>query len=56
MRDYIFADKFEPVNRDPNATLAQVKQNADSSIVHNVMFYGGIGMYLPAKFQYKSPR
>src|SRR6266700_1437716 len=56
VRDYIFADKFEPVNRDPNATLAQVKQNADSSIVHNVMFYGGIGMYLPAKFQYKSPR
>jgi len=56
VRDYIFADKFEARGRTPDQTLAQAKQAADSSIVHNVMFYGGVGMYLPAKFQYKSPR
>jgi hypothetical protein len=33
-----------------------VKSQAESKIVQNVMFYAGVGMYLPAKFQYKSPR
>jgi outer membrane beta-barrel protein len=56
LRDYVFADKFEPAVHDPNATVAQLKANADSKFVQNVMVYAGIGMYLPTKFQYKSPR
>jgi outer membrane beta-barrel protein len=55
-RDYIMADKFEPVGRRADQTVAELKANADSKLVHNVMFYAGVGMYLPAKFQYKSPR
>jgi len=55
-RDYIMADKFEPTSRTSDMTLAQVKANADSKLVQNVMFYAGVGMYLPARFQYKSPR
>lgn len=56
VRDYIMADKFEPTSRTSTMTVAQVKANADSKLVQNVMFYAGVGMYLPARFQYKSPR
>jgi outer membrane beta-barrel protein len=56
IRDYVFADKFEPQTRDPAAPVATVKANADSQLVNNVMAYVGIGMYLPTKFQYKAPR
>ena len=55
-RDYILPDKFEPVNRMPMEAVDAVKARADSKLVQNVMFYAGVGMYLPAKFQYKSPR
>ncbi len=55
-RDYIMADKFEPTTRNPNDSVDMVKSQAESKIVQNVMFYAGVGMYLPAKFQYKSPR
>lgn len=55
-RDYIMPDKFEPTDRMPGETVAALKARADSKLVQNVMFYAGIGMYLPAKFQYKSPR
>ena len=56
LRDYIFPDKFEPENRDPTATIEQVKAAASSALVNNVMLYAGIGVYLPMGFQYKSPR
>jgi outer membrane beta-barrel protein len=55
-RDYIMPDKFEPLNRMPTQSVDAVKAQADSKLVQNVMFYAGVGMYLPAKFQYKSPR
>ena len=55
-RDYIMADKFEPTSRTSAMPLDQVKAAADSKLVQNVMFYAGVGMYLPARFQYKSPR
>jgi len=56
LRDYGFLDRFEPTNRDPAASLATVKGQADSKLVQNVMAYVGIGMYLPTKFTYKAPR
>jgi outer membrane beta-barrel protein len=56
LRDYVLPDKFERVNRPMNSPAAVEKAQADSKIVQNVMFYAGVGMYLPAKFQYKSPR
>lgn len=56
VRDYIVLDKFEPLDRAAGQPIAQVKANADGKMVHNVMFYVGVGIYLPTKFQYKTPR
>lgn len=55
-RDYIVLDKFEPTNRTAGQPIADVKANAEGKMVHNVMFYVGVGLYLPTKFQYKTPR
>lgn len=58
VRDYIFIDKFEPTNRDvmTNATAAQAKANADSSIINNVMFQIGFSFWLPTSFEYTTFR
>jgi outer membrane beta-barrel protein len=55
LRDYILPDKFEPLP-DPYTDPATAKANADSALVNNLMFYAGVGIYLPTKFSYKSPR
>jgi outer membrane beta-barrel protein len=56
VRDYFFADKFEANDRSRTQTVAEAKAAASTQFVQNVMFYAGVGMYLPTKFQYKSPR
>jgi outer membrane beta-barrel protein len=58
LRDYIFPDKFEPADRaaNPQWTTADAQNNASTAWVNNVMFYAGVGIYLPAKFTYKTPR
>jgi outer membrane beta-barrel protein len=59
LRDYLFTDLYEPTQRGSNPALndpAVAKANADSALVNNVMFYGGVGIYLPTKFSYKTPR
>jgi len=33
----------------------EAKDNADSKLVQNLMFYAGIGIYFPMKFTYKTP-
>lgn len=64
-RDYILLDKYEPADRgevdaaNPNGKYidaASAKANADGAMVHNIMFYVGLGVYLPTKFQYKTAR
>ncbi|MES1204722.1 MAG: outer membrane beta-barrel domain-containing protein [Pseudomonadota bacterium] len=63
-RDYILLDKYEPALRGVPDTMGNpqfvdavsAKANADGQMVHNVMFYVGLGIYLPTKFQYKTPR
>jgi outer membrane beta-barrel protein len=59
LRDYLVPDKFEPI-RDPAAapptSAAQYKTLAQSELVQNVLFYVGVGLYLPTKFTYKTPR
>jgi hypothetical protein len=32
------------------------KQAADNALVNNFIAYIGVGMYLPTKFTYKTPR
>ena len=51
------------VRADPDPPAAgahdpadQAKASADSALVNNVMFYAGVGIYLPTKFTYKTPR
>ena len=39
-----------------NWSAALAKQHADGQLVHNVLLYAGIGLYLPTRFQYKTPR
>ena len=55
-RDYLLLDRFEPTNRTSDQDLATVQANADKALVHNIMFYAGVGIYLPTKFEYKTPR
>lgn len=58
VRDYLFLDKFEPVNRDVgmNATAEQAKENADSQLINNVMFQIGVSFWLPTSFEYTTFR
>jgi outer membrane beta-barrel protein len=56
VRDYIVLDKFEPTNRTAGQPIATVKANAEGKMVNNIMFYLGVGFFLPTKFQYKTPR
>ena len=70
LRDYIFIDKFEPLNRhmywpegtDPSSDppqkmdLETAKRNAKSSLTNNIMVFVSVGFYLPPSFQYKYPR
>jgi outer membrane beta-barrel protein len=55
-RDYLVLDKFENANRPQGQSGADAKAAAEGKMVHNVMFYVGIGVYLPTKFQYRTPR
>lgn len=59
LRDYLVPDKFEPLGDGAAkgiTTSAQAKAQAQSELVQNVLFYVGVGLYLPTKFQYKTPR
>ncbi len=58
IRDYIFLDKFEPVDRSDtmNATASQAQANADSSLINNIMFQIGISFWVPTSFEYTTFR
>jgi len=57
-RDYLILDKFEPLTRTKEvySTAAEAQSHADGKMVNNLMFYVGLGVYLPTSFQYKTPR
>jgi outer membrane beta-barrel protein len=57
-RDYIILDKYEPLNRSKSmyASASEAKAHADGKLVNNIMFYIGVGVFLPTGFQYKTPR
>jgi len=60
LRDYLIIDRLEPLpptDGSPEcATSAACKAAADSALVNNFIAYIGVGMYLPTKFTYKTPR
>ncbi len=55
IRDYVFVDNFESVNRtEPSGSIA--KENADSSLVNNIMFQTGVSFWFPMSFEYTTFR
>lgn len=58
IRDYVIPDKFEPLSRSATmyASASDAQGHAESKWVNNVMFYLGVGVFLPTGFQYKTPR
>jgi outer membrane beta-barrel protein len=55
IRDYVFVDNFESVNRtEPNGSIA--KENADSALVNNIMFQAGVSFWFPMSFEYTTFR
>jgi outer membrane beta-barrel protein len=58
IRDYIMVDKFEPTDRSPtmNATADAAKENAEGTLINNVMFQLGISFWIPPTFEYSTFR
>ena len=58
IRDYVFVDKFEPVGRavGMNQSAEQAKDNADSSLINNVVFQAGLAFWFPTGFEYTTFR
>jgi outer membrane beta-barrel protein len=55
IRDYVFVDQFEAVGRDQIDGDA-AKEDADSSLVNNIMFQAGIALWFPMSFEYTTFR
>lgn len=58
VRDYIFVDKFEPVGRsvDNFQSAESAKDNADTSLINNVVFQAGLAFWFPTGFEYTTFR
>jgi len=59
LRDYFIIDKYEPLPdpmTGPCTSQTDCKSKAPGVLVNNFVAYLGIGMYLPTKFTYKTPR
>jgi hypothetical protein len=55
VKDYIFVDKFESVNRRM-ADLEDAKANATTQLINNIMFTAGFSFWIPTSFQYTTFR
>jgi outer membrane beta-barrel protein len=58
LRDYLFVDKYEPVDRSETmyADPEDAKENADSAFINNVMFQLSVSFWLPPTFEYTTFR
>jgi outer membrane beta-barrel protein len=55
VRDYIFVDKYEPVDRE-GMSLEEAMENADSQLVNHIIFQAGISFWIPPTFSYTTFR
>jgi outer membrane beta-barrel protein len=55
IRDYVFVDQFEAVGRT-EVSGDDAKENADSSLINNVIFQAGIAFWFPTSFDYTTFR
>jgi outer membrane beta-barrel protein len=56
VRDYLFVDKFEPLDRTMYPTATQAADHADSQFINNIMFQIGVGFWVPPSFEYTTFR
>lgn len=58
IRDYIFFDHFEPLNRSDTMLKSadDAKAHADGSLINNVMFQIGVSFWIPRTFEYTTFR
>jgi outer membrane beta-barrel protein len=58
LRDYLFVDKYEPVDRSETmyADPDDAKEHADSAFINNVMFQLSVSFWLPPTFEYTTFR
>jgi outer membrane beta-barrel protein len=58
IRDYIFFDHFEPLNRSDTMFKSpeDAKAHADGSLINNVMFQIGVSFWIPRTFEYTTFR
>ncbi len=56
VRDYMFIDKFEPLDRTMYPTAALASDHADSQFINNIMFQVGVGFWIPPSFEYTTFR
>jgi outer membrane beta-barrel protein len=55
IRDYIFVDKFEAASRT-EVDGEEARDNADSSLINNVIFQAGLSFWIPPSFDYTTFR
>jgi outer membrane beta-barrel protein len=56
IRDYIFVDKFENVNRDDTMSLDEAKDDASGKLVNHLVFQAGLSFWFPTSFKYTTFR
>jgi outer membrane beta-barrel protein len=56
VRDYMFIDKFEPLDRTMYPTAQLASDHADSQFINNIMFQVGVGFWIPPSFEYSTFR
>lgn len=57
VRDYLFIDKFESVDRPMYGTdIDMAKERGDTALINNVMFQVGLSFWLPTSFEYTTFR
>ncbi|MGE5182139.1 MAG: outer membrane beta-barrel domain-containing protein [Acidobacteriota bacterium] len=56
VRDYLFVDKFEPLDRTMYPTASTAADHADSQFINNIMFQIGVGFWVPPSFEYTTFR
>jgi outer membrane beta-barrel protein len=55
VKDYIFIDQFENVNRT-TANVDDAKANATSQLINNIVFSAGVSFWIPTWFHYTTFR
>ncbi len=56
VRDYIFIDKFESVNRTSGDSLQKAMDDASGKLVNHVLFQAGLSFWFPTSFRYTTFR